>query len=202
MKCASCGELFKYTGCTAPSCTAYGCEDCGIGCDMPFKHESLSRCANAIADTATEAWEAVPVGSLTSSVAELAAASADRVRSGVVRTGEREPIPSEVRRGVFLRDHGRCQLCGERAESAELDHVVPWSAGGSNRSDNLRVACGTCNAKRSNIAHISDAKRPLPVATSCQVCSFQNHRPGTGPKVEAFCVQCRRTSTSFLINVL
>jgi 5-methylcytosine-specific restriction endonuclease McrA len=48
------------------------------------------------------------------------------------------------RRGVFLRDGGRCQYCGRRAES--IDHVVPRSRGGRHIWENVVAACGRCNA--------------------------------------------------------
>lgn len=48
------------------------------------------------------------------------------------------------RRGVFLRDAGKCQYCGKRAES--IDHVVPRSKGGPHTWDNVVAACGRCNA--------------------------------------------------------
>lgn len=48
------------------------------------------------------------------------------------------------RRGVFLRDSGKCQYCGKRADS--IDHVVPRSRGGLHEWDNVVAACGRCNA--------------------------------------------------------
>jgi 5-methylcytosine-specific restriction endonuclease McrA len=48
------------------------------------------------------------------------------------------------RRGVFLRDAGKCQYCGKRADS--IDHVVPRSKGGPHTWDNVVAACGRCNA--------------------------------------------------------
>jgi 5-methylcytosine-specific restriction endonuclease McrA len=48
------------------------------------------------------------------------------------------------RRGVFLRDSGKCQYCGKRADS--IDHVVPRSKGGPHTWDNVVAACGRCNA--------------------------------------------------------
>src|SRR4051794_16782207 len=44
------------------------------------------------------------------------------------------------RRGVFLRDSGKCQYCGKRADS--IDHVVPRSKGGPHTWDNVVAACG------------------------------------------------------------
>ena len=43
------------------------------------------------------------------------------------------------RRAVFLRDGGRCQYCGKKAES--IDHVVPRSRGGPHTWENVVAAC-------------------------------------------------------------
>jgi 5-methylcytosine-specific restriction endonuclease McrA len=50
------------------------------------------------------------------------------------------------RRGVFVRDGGRCQYCGNRAES--IDHVVPRSRGGQHVWENVVAACRRCNTTK------------------------------------------------------
>lgn len=50
------------------------------------------------------------------------------------------------RRGVFLRDGGRCQYCGARAES--IDHVIPRSKGGPHTWENVVAACRRCNTRK------------------------------------------------------
>jgi 5-methylcytosine-specific restriction endonuclease McrA len=56
------------------------------------------------------------------------------------------------RRAVFLRDGGRCQYCGKKAES--IDHVVPRSKGGEHTWENVVAACSRCNsAKRDRLLH-------------------------------------------------
>jgi 5-methylcytosine-specific restriction endonuclease McrA len=50
------------------------------------------------------------------------------------------------RRGVFLRDDGRCQYCGRGAEN--VDHVVPRSRGGPHVWENVVAACQRCNAHK------------------------------------------------------
>jgi 5-methylcytosine-specific restriction endonuclease McrA len=50
------------------------------------------------------------------------------------------------RRAVFLRDGGRCQYCGKRAES--IDHVVPRSKGGLHTWENVVAACSRCNSSK------------------------------------------------------
>lgn len=75
-------------------------------------------------------------------------------RYPVIRTGERDPIPTDVRRRVYARDHFRCQWCA-RTWNLQLDHIVPWSAGGSDDESNLRTLCAPCNTDRSN--YVRDA---------------------------------------------
>lgn len=102
-------------------------------------------------------------------------------RYKVVRTGEREPIPYYVRSAVYLRDDGRCDLCGngERVTLAdggwELDHMVPWSAGGSDDSTNLRVLCVRHNQERSNW-HDMSIRHRRPVTWWCINCYSEDDR--------------------------
>ncbi len=51
---------------------------------------------------------------------------------------------------LIERDNWTCYLCGCicTSEDVTLDHVVPLSKGGSHTSDNLRVACFTCNLRK------------------------------------------------------
>ena len=48
-----------------------------------------------------------------------------------------------TRRGVFLRDGGRCAYC--EAPATSLDHVVPRSRGGTHTWDNVVSCCRRCN---------------------------------------------------------
>ena len=54
------------------------------------------------------------------------------------------------RRAVQVRDLGRCfhDLCDERGDHLQIDHVQPHAAGGPTTQDNGRVACGTHNRRR------------------------------------------------------
>lgn len=111
-------------------------------------------------------------------------------RLPLVRTGEREPIDSGVRRGVWLRDGGRCQWCGY-AYGLQLDHIVPWSNGGSDRSDNLRLLCDRCNETRSN-RRTDSWTRVLPVAFECRRCVRPQRRLDDNDEpVNAYCIACR-----------
>lgn len=73
----------------------------------------------------------------------------------VVALCKYQPQPKFVvftRFNVFLRDHFRCQYCGEKHSSADLtyDHVVPRCHGGKSSWDNVVSACSPCNVKKDN----------------------------------------------------
>jgi CRISPR/Cas system Type II protein with McrA/HNH and RuvC-like nuclease domain len=64
-------------------------------------------------------------------------------------------IRRDKRLAIYLRDDCTCAYCGitvkvgdSGADAATLDHVQPASKGGSNRADNLVVACKSCNSSR------------------------------------------------------
>lgn len=63
----------------------------------------------------------------------------------------RREISRFVSRAVFARDGRLCRFCGA-TERLELDHIQPWSLGGQDTVDNLRVLCKPCNVRRGNRA--------------------------------------------------
>lgn len=64
------------------------------------------------------------------------------------QTGHRPHIPLAVRRAVFERDACTCVVCGA-TEALQLDHhPIPFSRGGPDTAENLRVLCGPCNVAR------------------------------------------------------
>lgn len=65
------------------------------------------------------------------------------------RTRKRDAIPEDVRRFVWQRDGGRCQECGA-TELLQYDHIIPWSLGGSDTAENLRLLCTECNRLKSD----------------------------------------------------
>lgn len=108
----------------------------------------------------------------TAAIAELAdagliwiseAGPLDNSYSGLVRTivirdwgkvrRKRGHIGIRVRRSVFERDNNRCLQC-ETPDDLTLDHVVPWSLGGSDEPENLQTLCRSCNSRKSNRVHV------------------------------------------------
>ena len=69
-----------------------------------------------------------------------------------------DPMPEGVRRLVYERDGGRCLACGS-GELIQYDRVVPWSMGGRNEPQNIRLLCAECN-RRERL--LSDHLHPLP----------------------------------------
>jgi hypothetical protein len=56
-------------------------------------------------------------------------------------------IPAAVRQTVYERDGLACRRCGT-PDDLTLDHVIPWSAGGSDDASNLQTLCRSCNARK------------------------------------------------------
>ena len=56
-------------------------------------------------------------------------------------------IPASVRVSVLHRDGYKCLFCGCSAKQVQLevDHIVPFSQGGSNDPRNLQTLCFDCN---------------------------------------------------------
>lgn len=69
-----------------------------------------------------------------------------------------DPMPEGVRRLVYERDGGRCLVCGS-GELIQYDRVVPWSMGGRNEPENIRLLCAECNRRQ---RLLSDHLHPLP----------------------------------------
>ena len=65
----------------------------------------------------------------------------------------RKPISGRVRQNVLMRDNYTCQICGATVKDGaklEIDHIVPFSKGGTNHENNLQVLCRQCNREKHN----------------------------------------------------
>lgn len=61
----------------------------------------------------------------------------------------RPKIPQALRDLVMERDEYTCQECSA-TEDLSLDHIIPFSFGGPDTEENLRVLCRRCNSSRGN----------------------------------------------------
>lgn len=66
------------------------------------------------------------------------------------------------RDAVYVRDGGRCHLCGKmrRPDDWHMDHIVPIAGGGEHRYRNVAVACPRCNREK---GHTGPGQMLLPV---------------------------------------
>ncbi|WP_342772409.1 HNH endonuclease [Nocardioides marmoriginsengisoli] len=65
----------------------------------------------------------------------------------VGRTDERGYISSRLREAVYRRDGFACIQCGSTDELS-LDHIHPWSLGGTDDFANLQTLCRSCNSRK------------------------------------------------------
>lgn len=63
------------------------------------------------------------------------------------RADRRRSIPADVRTRVFARDGWACVNCASLSP-LHLDHIRPWSKGGSDDEANLQVLCASCNLSK------------------------------------------------------
>ena len=63
------------------------------------------------------------------------------------RSDRRADIPPAVRAAVYERDGFACVRCGSD-DDLSLDHIVPWSRGGSDTVENFQTMCRPCNSSK------------------------------------------------------
>lgn len=64
--------------------------------------------------------------------------------------GERRPrtkFTPAFRGAIYARDGFACLHCGAR-DNLTLDHIHPWSLGGSDEPGNLQTLCRPCNSRK------------------------------------------------------
>lgn len=64
-------------------------------------------------------------------------------------------IPLNIRLKVLIRDNFRCVFCGKSPATdigtkLHVDHIIPFSKGGTNSYENLQTLCEQCNIGKSN----------------------------------------------------
>ena len=64
----------------------------------------------------------------------------------------REKISARYRFQILERDEFKCFYCHAPNVTLQIDHVVPYSRGGTNAPWNLVAACVPCNGSKTNFA--------------------------------------------------
>ena len=69
------------------------------------------------------------------------------------RRKRRKQYSPEVRKIIYNKSDGRCELCGRKISFSEmtLDHIIPLDQGGADNINNLQSTCYACNRFKSNI---------------------------------------------------
>ena len=71
------------------------------------------------------------------------------IRSSIINVSRSTRTISEsVKRIVWERDGGKCVICNDNL-NLEFDHDIPYSKGGSNEIENIRILCRGCNREKS-----------------------------------------------------
>lgn len=60
---------------------------------------------------------------------------------------KRETIPDHVRAEIARRDGDACRRCGTTFDLT-IDHIQPWSKGGTDDVSNLQLLCRSCNSSK------------------------------------------------------
>lgn len=63
--------------------------------------------------------------------------------------GKRRQLPRDVREKVFRRDKYTCKHCNSTDKKhLTVDHIHPYSLGGSDKFSNFQTLCRSCNSKK------------------------------------------------------
>jgi 5-methylcytosine-specific restriction endonuclease McrA len=138
-----------------------------------MNHVELRRREYADLDTLADRLEEIPLwteGARQWLNEVEAIANSKSGRFPLVRYGERDAIPALTRRLVLRRDNHHCKRCASDVR-LQLDHVVPWSFGGPDRSTNLQTLCEWCNSDRSNFRE-AGLPRLIGVTAVCDPCLY------------------------------
>ena len=83
------------------------------------------------------------------------------IKLGLINFNSKRPrfISQNTKRKVFQRSGGCCEFIGSNGKRCQSkhqlkwDHIIPWSKGGDNDENSLRVFCRTHNQFRTKETH-------------------------------------------------
>ena len=72
------------------------------------------------------------------------------IHSAAIPAERKRDVPLKLRLKIFSRDKFKCVLCGRTpaihlGAKLHVDHIVPFSKGGTTTDPNLRTLCEQCN---------------------------------------------------------
>lgn len=83
--------------------------------------------------------------------------NSEKIREGGAQKNieKTRTIPLNIRVKVLSRDNFRCSFCGKSPATdigtkLHIDHIIPFSKGGTNSFENLQTLCEQCNLGKSN----------------------------------------------------
>jgi hypothetical protein len=121
-------------------------------------------------------------------------------RLPVIRGNRPGTVDPRIRKAVYRRDGYTCCWCHNHIATCldplEIDHIIPWSAGGTNATDNLRTLCALCNTQRSNNRSDSTIARALLIVGECSRCKNPDDPAVVQLEQAVWCVECRGPSTT------
>lgn len=113
----------------------FNCPYCGDLCLKGFT--DMGKCENCGRD-------------LSNLVIDLENAGRRNLVASVTKT-QRKRIGKKLVRQLYDEQNGCCAYCDKPLKDYHVDHIIPVFVGGSNRRDNLVIACPRCN-------HVAGAK--------------------------------------------
>lgn len=81
-------------------------------------------------------------------------------------TEKRRNLPLHIKETIIERDKGICQICLENTKEKliEIDHVFPYSLGGTSKIFNLMLTCKNCNqdkGKKTDYFYSTEGKKKM-----------------------------------------
>lgn len=66
---------------------------------------------------------------------------------------ERNIISPHIKRKIWERQNEKCAYCGTRRKLANMtvDHIIPFSKGGTDEIENLQCTCKLCNHMKADM---------------------------------------------------
>ena|ERR1039457_3045819 len=71
-----------------------------------------------------------------------------RKQRAIKRKAKIEPVTKEQLETLYIRQRGKCAICGKKLTNKHLDHIVPLSKGGAHEIKNFQYLCPRCNLRK------------------------------------------------------